>query len=396
MNIAVIGCGYVADFYAATARAHPSITLAGAYDIHPDRTAAFCRGFGTHAYRTFEELLADDRIELVLNLTNPRVHFETTRACLEAGKHVYSEKPLAMDPAAAVRLCAIARERGLRIGAAPCNVLGQTGQTVLRAIRDGAIGQVRLVYANYDDGLFSPRKKPWEWTSTTGAHWPAKDEFEVGCTYEHAGYLLTWLAAFFGPARRVTSFSSCTIPEKGIEVASMAPDFSVGCLEYDEGVVARLTCGMLAPADKSLLVIGDEGHLLVKELRNDTAPVFIRRAPLEGSLGLLERVAIRARRWSRGLERHLPWPGGTPRFYRRCRPVDLGRPMHRAASDKPVDFMLGVAEMAEAIRAGRPHRLSAELAIHIVELVEALQHPERRGHHRAIESDFGPIEPVTR
>ncbi len=395
MNIAVIGCGYVADFYGATAHAHPSLTLTGAYDIDPDRTAAFCRGFGGRPYRTFEELLEDDGVELILNLTNPRAHFETTRACLEAGKHVYSEKPLAMDPAAARRLCEIAAEHGVRIGAAPCNVLGRTGQTVQRAIRDGAIGTIRLVYANYDDGLFSPRKKPWEWTSTTGAHWPARDEFEVGCTYEHAGYLLTWLAAFFGPARRVTSFSSCVIPEKGIEVESMAPDFSVGCLEYDGGVVARLTCGMLAPDDKSLLVIGDEGHLFVNELRNDTAPVFIRRAPLEGSLGLLERVAIRARRWTRGLERRLPWPPGPSRLYRRYRPVDLGRPMHRAAPDKPVDFMLGVRDMAEAIRDDRPHRLSAELAIHIVELVESLQHPERRGHHREVESSFPPIDPVT-
>ena len=69
--------------------------------------------------------------------------------------------------------------------------------------------------------------------------------------------------------------------------------------------------------------------------------------------------------------------------------------MHRAAPDKPVDFMLGVRDMAEAIRDDRPHRLSADLAIHIVELVEALQHPERRGHHRPVESSFPPNDPVT-
>ena len=394
MKIAILGCGYVADFYAATVPAHPSLTLASAYDVDPDRTKAFCRGFGGRPCRSLEELLEDDEVELVLNLTNPRAHVDTTRACLEAGKHVYSEKPLAMEPAAAESLRRLAEERGLRLGSAPCSVLGRTAQTAWKAIREGAIGRVRLVYANYDDGLFAPRKRPWEWRSATGAHWPARDEFEVGCTFEHAGYLLTWLAAFFGPARRVTSFSSCRIPDKGIDVDGMAPDFSVGCLEYDDDVVVRLTCGMLAPADKSLLVIGDEGHLLVDELRNDTAPVLVRRAPLEGSLGLVERVVDRVRRWTAGAERRLPWPAAPTRLYRRYPPVDVGGPPARAAADKPVDFMLGVRDMADAIAAGRPHRLSAELAVHVVELVEALQHPERRGHHRTIDSSFPAIEPL--
>lgn len=396
MKIAVIGCGYVADFYAATASAHESFTLAAAHDLNPERTAAFCRTFGAQPFDSLDALLADDSIELVLNLTNPRAHFETTRACLEAGKHVYSEKPLAMVPDAAVELQRIAAARGLRLGAAPCNVLGRTAQTVWKAIRDGVIGEVRLVYANYDDGMFSPRKKPWEWTSVSGAHWPARDEFEVGCTFEHAGYLLTWLAAFFGPASRVSSFSSCLIPDKGIEVESMAPDFSVGCLEYAGGVVARLTCGMLAPADKSLMVIGDRGHILVTELRNDTAPVLVRRTPLEGSLGLAERLLDRGRRFTRGLERRLPWPAAPGRLYRHHPPVQVPGPIARAARDKPVDFMLGVRDMVDAIREDRPHRLSADLAIHVVELVEALQHPERGGHHRAIRSTFAPIEPTCR
>ena len=111
-----------------------------------------------------------------------------------------------------------ATKRELYLASAPCSLLSETAQTVWKAIRENAIGQVRLVYANFDDGMIAPKLSPWTWTNECGVPWPAKDEFEVGCTYVHAGYVLTWLAAFFGPAKTVTSFSSCQIPDKGIPV----------------------------------------------------------------------------------------------------------------------------------------------------------------------------------
>ena len=182
-----------------------------------------------------------------------------------------------MDISAAETLRDLARSLDLRIGCAPCGVLSNTAQTVWKALRDGMIGKVRLVYANYDDGMIAPQMMPWTWTNELGIPWPAKDEFEVGCTFEHAGYFLTWLNTFFGPARHVTAFSSCQIPDKGLELPNMAPDFSVGCIEYDNGIVARVTCGLVAPRDKSLLIVGDEGYLLVNYLRNDHEPVYLRR-----------------------------------------------------------------------------------------------------------------------
>src|SRR3954451_14069713 len=115
--------------------------------------------------------------------------------------------------------------------------------------------------------MIAPHMTPWGWLNDFGVPWPAKDEFEVGCTYEHAGYLLTWLAAFFGPALSVTAFASCLVPEKGIMVESMAPDLTVGCLEFAGGVVARLTCSLVAPKDKSLTIVGDDGLLHVADVR---------------------------------------------------------------------------------------------------------------------------------
>jgi predicted dehydrogenase len=145
----------------------------------------------------------------------------------------------------AKELVDLAENNQLYLSSAPCSLLSETAQTIWKALKDGAVGRPRLVYANFDDGMIAPKQSPWEWRNGLGAAWPAKDEFEVGCTYEHAGYVLTWLAAYFGPALRVTSFSSCQIPEKGIEVDQMAPDFSVGCIEYQDGVVARVTCSLV-------------------------------------------------------------------------------------------------------------------------------------------------------
>ena len=137
--------------------------------------------------------------------------------------------------------------------------------------------------------MIAPKLAPWQWKNTAGTAWPAKDEFEVGCTYEHAGYILTWLAAFFGPALKVSSFAACLIPDKGITVDAMAPDFTVGCVEYGDGIVARVTCSLVAPKDKSLTIIGDDGVLQVANLRNDVCPVYIRRIPPDRLHAAIER-----------------------------------------------------------------------------------------------------------
>jgi len=390
MNIAFVGCGYVAAFYAATLGNYPHLNLIGAYDRNQNNLDKFARRWRIRAYGSFDELTADPGVEIVLNLTNPRDHFDISKRCLEAHKHVYSEKPLGMSAKDANLLVDIAGRNGLYLASAPCSVLGETAQTMWKAIREREIGKVRLVYANFDDGMIAPRMSPWAWTNECGVAWPAKDEFEVGCTYEHAGYVLTWLAAFFGPALNVTSFASCQIPDKGIPVSGMAPDFSVGCVEYANGIVARVTCGLVAPKDKSITVVGDEGVLFVGNVRNDSGPVMIRRA----NLASWKSGIVRRTRWlNRWLEARIPWPGLDIAFQRQY-PL-VRKPVGRVVGpDKPVDFMRGPAEMADAIRDRRLCRLSPQLGAHIVELVECLQYPERAGFRKAIASTFAPMRPL--
>ena len=150
MKIAFVGCGYVAEFYAKNALVnYPELELVGAYDINERNLQAFCDRWSTRRYESLNLLLEDRSVELILNLTNPRSHFGITKRCLEAGKHVYSEKPLAMEAAQARELVELAKSNSLYLASAPCSLLSETAQTVWAALREGAIGHVRLVYANF-------------------------------------------------------------------------------------------------------------------------------------------------------------------------------------------------------------------------------------------------------
>ena len=383
MRVAVIGCGYVADYYIRNMAKHPDFEVTGVYDEDEARRDCFAKHFSLAAYPTLESAVSDSKVGMVFNLTNPRSHFAVSSAAIRARKHVYTEKPLGLTVAEAETLVQMAAEHDVRIGVAPCNVLNATSQELGKAIRERAIGTVRLVYANYDDGMIAPNHRPWNWLSELGAPWPAKDEFSVGCTFEHAGYALTPLAAYFGPARRVTAFSSLQIADKGIPVDSMAPDFSVGCIEYDNGIVARLTVGLVAPTDKSLMVVGDRGTLVVRHLRNDRCKILISNRDPRG------QIATKARRRALRYEVEV---GGWPLYKTYSRPS--GPHFADAGPDKPVDFMLGPQDMVDAIQQRRPHRLSAELGIHIVQIIETLSYPEQFGYRRDIKSSFEPIQPI--
>ncbi len=386
MKFAVIGCGYIAESYASALPYHRELQLVGAWDQDAQKLEAFATRWGCRRYASEADLLADNRVELVLNLTNPRSHASVTRAALEAGKHVYSEKPLGMTGEEAGALVDIARARSLMLASAPCSILSETAQTVWQALRAGAIGKVRLIYASFDDGMIAPRLAPWNWRNAAGVAWPAKDEFEVGCTYEHAGYILTWLAAFFGPARRVTSFAACLLPDKGIAVERMAPDFTAGCIEYDDGVVARVTCSLVAPEDKSLTIIGDKGILHVHNVRHERCPVRYQTYERSRLGAAIERRVDALRLWLGMPLLHSGWTGWRTYPY-------VATPPHWLAGRKAVDFLRGPSEMAAARREGRACRLSADLGQHIAEVVESLQHP-LQGGARMILSSFPDIEPV--
>jgi predicted dehydrogenase len=371
MRVAFIGCGYVADLYARTLPRHPGLELAGVMDRDAARAARFAAHHRAPVYWTLDHLLGDPSVDLVVNLTNPRAHYDVSRACLEAGKHVYTEKPLAMDFVQARELIALAAERRLLISSAPCNVLGETAQTIWKAIRSRAVGTVRLAYAEMDDGLL--HRMPYRaWASESGSPWPWKDELEVGCTIEHAGYYLTWLAAFFGPAESITSFAAQTVPDKRTDqpLNMISPDFSVACLRFRTGVVARLTCGIVAPHDHRFTLVGDEGVISTDDCWNFRSPVHLRRY-----------VTIRRSLLLQPWRRRVPLAGQ----------ASIGLPRSGATR---MDFARGIADMARAIADRRAPRLSPDFCLHVCEATLAIHNAlANPGTHR-LTTAFDPVEPM--
>ena len=379
MKIAIIGTGFVADYYMTTLANHPQLVLCGVYDHDPVRLKKFAGYYKVATYPDFDAILADEEVGIVVNLTTPENHYPLSKQALEAGKHVYCEKPLAMRYEEAAELVAIAERRNLTLASAPANALSAASQLVAQTITDDNIGKPRLVYAQMEDGPVF--RADWQnWRSVSGARWPGLHEFEVGCTLEHAGYMLSWLVSLFGPVENLTAFAALTFPDKGpgTESIAMAPDFSVGCLQFRSGVIARLTCGLAAPRDRSLTILGDRGTLTVSDLWHHHSPVYLETTREGRSLltKLTERLEV-------CLKRFLHWkplPGRKLTY--KAKPVKL------PAYPSQIDFAGGIAAQADAIERGRPFFASGKVALHITELALALNNAGSLSQPYKLKSTF--------
>lgn len=371
MNIAIIGCGFVADFYMQSLSRYPVLKLVAIHDRDGERLTQFSTRHGLDALRRgFDDILADRSIGMVLNLTNPDQHYTVSRAALEAGKHVYSEKPIAMSLADAEALTALAAERGLMMASAPCSLLGETAQALWRALRERRVGKVGLVYAELDDGLV--HKMPYrKWLSDSGRPWPWKDEFEVGCTLEHAGYYVSWLTAFFGPAVSVSGLASTVYPDKETDgpLDRITPDFSCALIAFENGVVARLTCSIVAPHDQRLRFFGDTGVLETDHSWHYRQPVKIQRY-----LNIRRKMILHPIKEKVAL-------------------ADYPNPVKRQRGSHPMEFCRGPAEMAAAFEAGKPSPLPPDWCLHNNEVVLAIQQALEGGGHQPIKTRFQPLAP---
>lgn len=368
-SVAIIGCGFVADLYMRSLQTFPDIRVTGVWDHDATRLAAFCAHWGLSAAPDQAALL--DMLPkggVVLNLTNPSAHFEVNSACLNAGHHVYCEKPLAMTVAEAKTLTDLAAAKGLQLASAPCSVLGEAAQTLGQAIRNGTAGTPRAIYAELDDG-FVPQAPFRKWMTESGAPWPFEDEFRVGCTLEHAGYYLSWLLAWFGGVRSVTAASTEVIPDKA-GTGPFAPDLSVATLFFENGPVTRLTCSIVAPHDHGMKVIGDDGVLTCNAAWDNSAKIRYAR-----------RMTVR-----RKLLEH-PFP-------KRLRIAGETHPKTGRWGAASMNFALGPAEMLDAIAEDRPSRLSGNYALHLTEVTLAIQNAGDDTGAQKMTTTCQPMEPM--
>lgn len=420
MSVAIIGCGYVFDKYMSTWAKHTGLTIAGVADIDGGRVDAVTRHYGLKAYADNAALLADPEIDIVANLTSITAHYEVTKAALEAGKHVYSEKPLVTQMDQARELFALAESRGLRLSCAPSIVLGATSQTMWKAVADGAVGDVRLVYAEFDTSplylMSSDKPRPSTTgasfpflhenynVSASGAPFPWLHEFEMGCTYEHVGYQLSWMCAIFGPVKSVTAFSKQIMPDKTDRPLDPpdTPDFSVATLDFHSGVVGRVTCSVSGANDTRMRIIGNRGMLHAHTYGDYQCPVYLEP---------FTKLSIKARyvksletntllHWLFGVGgRRLPLvktaPPGSDQIIKYSAPwwdvrAGLGPLKERILGLQ--DKCIGIAELADSIATGRPHFPSHAFTLHLTELTLAIQGAGTRSQTHVMDTTFDPLD----
>ncbi|MBV9451838.1 MAG: Gfo/Idh/MocA family oxidoreductase [Streptosporangiaceae bacterium] len=344
LRAGIVGCGVISREYVRTLAPCRQIRLVGAADIQRHRAEDLAESFGGKAYPTLDAMLADDDVDIIVNLTIQTEHAEVTERGLAAGKHVYSEKPLALSYAQARELLALAEHNRVRLSCAPMTFLGEAQQTAWQVIHDGRLGTIRMAYADMNWG------RPETW------HNEPRHYYEVGPLYDIGVYSLTVLTTFFGPARSATGLGRILAGERvtaeGDRFQVTNPDFVVALIEFGNGVVARLTTDFYvghATKQKGIEFHGDLGSLWLGNPQHFNAAVQF--APYGGEFEPVPYIRD-------------PYPG--------------------------TEWSRGLVELADAIIDERPHRVTGEHAAHIVEILNAID----KGGDVQIRSGFAPPEPL--
>jgi predicted dehydrogenase len=362
LNIAIVGCGNIAGAYGKTLQPYSHLKLLGATSRTLKRAEDFVVAFGGKVYPSLDAILADDEIDLVINLTIHHAHVDVITQCLNAGKHVYSEKPIALNSEEAWKLVALAKEKGRRFGCAPITMLGEAQQTAWKAIREGLLGTVRVAYAEVNWG----RIEAWH---------PAPVPFyAVGPLFDVGVYPLTILTTIFGPARSVIAFGKVLYPDRataeGAPFHVTTPDFSIAAIEFANGAVARLTTNFYVgfhSKQRGIEFHGDKGSLYLSNWHD-----------FNGTVEYAEFAA-------------LP-PSGDP--YKLLPYVKEPYAGKDGDPGSNVEWSRGVLDMAEAMQDNRPQRITAAQAAHVVDIVCGIQTASREGRRVEVTSEFPPSAPM--
>jgi predicted dehydrogenase len=341
--VGIIGCGNISSIYMQAGRPFPILKIVACADLEPERARAQAEKYGIPRPCSVAELLADPAVAVVVNLTVPLAHAEVALAALEAGKHVYNEKPLAVSRDDARRMLERAAARGLRVGCAPDTFLGGGLQTCRALIDQGAIGRPVAAMA----AMLSSGPERWH---------PNPDFFYregAGPLFDMGPYYLTALAALLGPARTVSGSARVTHPQRvigsgprqGEPIPVATPSHVTALLEYDEAVATLTTTFDVAEGyGPRLEIFGTEGSLRLPDPNTFGGPVQLKRRDAEW-----EEV-----------------------------PIAHGYTENSRG--------IGVADMAYAIAEGRPHRASAELAFHVLDTMHSIYESAETGRRVALAS----------
>ncbi|MEQ9689440.1 MAG: Gfo/Idh/MocA family oxidoreductase, partial [Bauldia litoralis] len=277
VGIGFIGCGNISAAYLKAARDFPILDVRAVADIAPQAAAARGEEFGVPA-KSIDDLLDDPAIEVVVNLTVPLAHVEVGLRAIAAGKHVHSEKPLAVTVAEARRLLDAARDRGVRVGCAPDTFLGGGHQTCRKLIDEGAIGMPLAGTAFF----MCPGHERWH--PNPGFYYLAGG----GPMLDMGPYYITDLVNLLGPVRRVAGVTSrarserliTSEPLNGTVVPVEVATHAAGTLEFVSGPVVTIVMSfdVAAHRHRPIELYGSEAAMSVPDPNNFGGDIEIARA----------------------------------------------------------------------------------------------------------------------
>ncbi len=354
IGVGIIGCGNISTQYLKAMPAFDVLDVRAVSDMRPEVAEKKGAEFNVPAV-SVDALLSDPAVEIVVNLTIPRAHVEVGMRALEAGKHVYAEKPLGINFAEGRQLVDAAKARGLRIGSAPDTFLGG-GQQQARAVVDsGALGKV----VGGNAFFAGPGHEYW--------HPDPAFYYDIGGgpVLDMGPYYITALVNLLGPVSRVQALSVTPLkerpirsePKKGQMMPVKVDTHVTGTLIFASGALVQITLSFDVPkhAHVPIQLFGSEASLLVPDPNTFLGPVKIARP--------------RAPEWDE-VPITLPYSDTNYRS-------------------------LGVADMAHAIVDNRPHRASGELALHVLEVMEAFATASRNESIVSIETTTGRPAPIS-
>lgn len=345
VKVGIVGCGNISGIYLQNAPRFEALQVVACADLVQERAEAQAAKYKVPKACTLEALLADPEVELVINLTIPRAHAAVALAALAAGKHVYNEKPLGITRAEGKTMLAAAAERKLRIGGAPDTFMGAGLQTARRVLDEGRVGAPVAATA------FMVCHGHEGWHPDPAFYY----EPGGGPLLDMGPYYLTALVSLLGPVQRVASSARITFPtrtitsqpKRGQTIKVQTPTHITGALEFASGAVATL--------------------IMSFDVWSHNLPLLELHGA-EGSLSLPD-----------------------PNFF--GGPLRVRQPGQREWTEIPLAFdyhsndrILGVADMAQAIRSGRPHRANGELTFHVLDVMQALLESSEQGQHITIGS----------
>jgi predicted dehydrogenase len=344
VGIGIIGCGNISAAYLKAVKVFPILDVRGLADINPAAAEARSREFDVPA-KPVDGLLADPAVEIVVNLTVPKAHVEVGLAAVAKGKHVHSEKPLGVTVAEARRLIEAATAKGVRLGAAPDTFLGGAHQTCRKLLDTGAIGEPLAGTAFF----MCPGHERWH-PSPAFYYLPGG-----GPMLDMGPYYITALVNLLGPVKRVAGITSrarlerliTSEPLKGARIPVEVATHAAGTLEFVSGAVITIAMSF---------DVARHRHRPI-EIYGSAAAMSV---PDPNFFGGDIEIATAAEDWRKVSTEH-PYADGNYRI-------------------------IGVADMARAIRTGRPHRASGDLAYHVLEVMEAMQRSSDQGRHIPIDS----------